>query len=121
MKTSPFSFSLRRQGENESENGEEGEELEDDDEVWGESHEDPAVHKVAKSMGKSVGCRDYNGDAQTAVFKAWCETMKNYMRVHQVKPGPGQITVASWNLKGRALAWWENFTVYSEIQEDAYA
>ena len=108
VKTSPFSFSLRRQGENESEAGEEGEELEDDDEVWGESHEDPAVHKVAKSMGKSVGCRDYNGDAQTAVFKAWCETMKNYMRVHQVKPGPGQITVASWNLKGRALAWWEN-------------
>ena len=108
MKTSPFSFSLRKQGENESEDGEEGEELEDDDEVWGVSHEDPAVHKVAKSMGKSVGCRDYNGDAQTAVFKAWCETMKNYMRVHQVKPGPGQITVASWNLKGRALAWWEN-------------
>ena len=105
MKTSPFSLSLRRQGEDESEAGEEGEELEDDDEVWGVSHEDPAVHKVAKSMGKSVGCRDYNGDAQTAVFKAWYETMKNYMRVHQVKPGPGQITVASWNLKGRALTW----------------
>ena len=107
-KQNPFSFSLRKQGESESEAGEEGEELEDDDEVWGESHADPAVHKVAKSMGKSVGCRDYNGDAQTAVFKAWCETMKNYIRVHQVKPGPGQITVASWNLKGRALAWWEN-------------
>ena len=82
---------------------------------WGVSHEDPAVHKVAKSMGKSVGCRDYNGDAQTAVFKAWCETMKNYMRVHQVKPGPGQITVASWNLKGRALAWWEKHVVNTEV------
>ena len=34
--------------------------------------------------------------------------MKNYMRVHQVKLGPGQITVAFWNLKGRALTWWEN-------------
>ena len=33
MKTSPFSLSLRRQGEDESEAGEEGEELEDDDEV----------------------------------------------------------------------------------------
>ena len=73
------------------------------------------MHKVAKSMGKSVGCRDYNGDAQTAVFKAWCETMKNYMRVHQVKLGPGQITVASWNLKGTRIGMVGEFIVYAEI------
>ena len=82
-----------------------------DEAQWRSELDTPALHRMAKAVGKVIGGQEYHGDPNPTMFSAWCDSIRSLILVYGIAPGPAQVTVASWFLKGRAGEWWAGVRV----------
>ena len=80
-------------------------------------HDDPAsqwikglcgakLKPMAKAMGKVVAATEYAGEPHPTTFAAWCDSVRSLMPMYDIPPGPSQVQVATWFIKGVVKDWW---------------
>ena len=61
---------------------------------------------MAKAMGKVVAATEYAGEPHPTTFAAWCDSVRSLMPMYDIPPGPSQVQVATWFIKGVVKDWW---------------
>ena len=79
----------------------------EDAEEWIRGLRPDKIKPMAKAMGKVIAATSYAGDPHPSVFAAWCDSVRTAMAMWDVPPGPSQVQVATWFVKGAARTWWD--------------
>ena len=71
-------------------------------EQWIQRLRGDRLKPMTKAIRRVVAATTYNGEPSPIAFTAWKESIYSFLPIYDVSPGPSQVQVTTWFIRGKA-------------------